>query len=406
MNKSGIYIFKLQGLAVLSLIYGMLTGCGGRAPVVEEKPPVVTGVATAVVQSESLGATFEAPGVVRAKTSTVISSKLVGTIVAMRISEGERVRAGQVLVEIDNRDARAQLVKAQAGLREAEGGTEELERNLKAAVATQSAAQAQRQLAETTLKRYQGLRERKSVSAQEYDEVAAQAQVALAEVERADRLQQVIVARRQMVAARIDQARADVEAAQIYAGYARITSPVEGLVVSKQAEIGGLAAPGVPLLTIEGTGRSGGLRLEATVEESRLGAIALGTAARVGIDSLGGLELAGRVVEIVPAADPASRTFTVRIELPANPSLRSGQFGRVQFQAGERKGLSIPANAVVRRGQLTGVYVIDEKGIANLRLITLGRQDGDRLEVLSGLDAGETIVAESSRIAREGVQVK
>lgn len=405
MNKSKSYILTMLIVGGMSL----LNGCGGDSPAgggADEKPSVVTGVATAVVAGEKVGATFEAPGVVRAKTSTVISAKVVGTIMAMRVSEGDRVRAGQVLVEIENRDARAQLDKAQAGLREAQSSTEELERNLKAAVAAQNAAEAQRRLAEATLKRYGALRERKSVSDQEYDEVAARAQVAIAEVERADRMQQVLKARRQMVAARIDQARADVGAAEAYVGYARITAPIDGLIVARPADVGALAAPGVPLLTIEGTGKAGALRLEAAVEESRLGALAIGAPATVRIDSLGGLELAGRVVEIVPTADPMSRSFTVRLDLPANPALRSGQFGRAAFTAGEREALAIPPQSLVTRGQLTGVYVVDAKGIVHLRLVTIGRQIGERVEVLSGLDAGEKIVTESKRIEREGVQVK
>lgn len=405
MNKSSSYIQTTLIVAALSL----LGGCGGTSPAVpagEEKAPVVTGVATAVVTAEKVGDTFEAPGVVRARISTIISAKVVGTIVAMRVSAGDRVRAGQVMIEIENRDARAQLDKAQAGLREAESSTEELERNLRAAEAAQNAAAAQRRLAEATLKRYQALRERKSVSEQEYDEVAARAQVALAEVERADRMQQVLKARRQMVAARIDQARADVGVAEVYVSYARITAPVDGLVVAKHADVGTLAAPGAPLLTIEGTARGGGLRLEATVEESRLASLAVGTAATVRIDALGGLELAGRVGELVPAADPASRSFTVRIDLPANPALRSGIFGRAEFSTGQREALLIPARSLVTRGQLTSVYVIDAQGLTRLRLVTIGRQRLERVEVLSGLEAGEKIVAESARIEREGVQVK
>ena len=409
--KNGILMTGLFGLL------GGLAGCGGsQAPQsVAEKPEVVTGVPTGELVAESVDDHFEAVGVVRSRNTTVISSKVVGTITGMRVREGDRVRAGQVLVEVENRDARAQLEKAEAGLREARSSTEELDRNLKAAVAARTAAEAQRRLAEATLKRYEGLRERKSVSAQEFEEVEARAQVAAAEVDRAEKMRQVIEARRQMVEARIDQAKADVAAAQAYVGYARITAPADGVVTMKQAEVGGLAAPGAPLLTLES---GGAFRLEAAVEESRIGLVAQGAEARVRVDAIGGMELPGRVVEIVPAADPGSRTFTVRIELPVNSGLRSGQYGKAFLSAGsagKREILLAPAAAVVRRGQLTGIYVVDGKGIARLRLVTLGRQiarqksgemAGDRYEILSGLRAGETIVTDGTRIEREGVQVK
>ncbi len=392
---------------LMLVLVGLLTGCGGKTPPAGEiaaaERMVVSGVTTEMAKVESVVENFEAVGVVRARTSTVISSKVVGTITALRVHEGDRVRAGQVLIEIENRDARVQVDKAQAGLREVQSSIDELDRNLKAAVAARTAAEANRRLAEATLRRYQMLRERKSVSDQEFEEVEARAQVAVAEVDRAEKMRQVVEARRQMIEARIDQAKADVAGAQVYAGYARITSPVDGVVTIKQVDIGALAAPGAPLLTVEGGGT---FRLEAAVEESRIGKIAFGATAQVKVDAVGGAVLPGRVVEIVPTADPGSRTFTVRIDLPVNAALRSGQYGKAVFASGEREALLVSGAAIVRRGQLTGVYVVDEKGIVHLRLVTLGRESGARVEVLSGLKDGEKLVAESSRIEREGVQIK
>lgn len=397
---------RLATVTVVMVLAGSLTGCGGKSVAPEsaaEKPLVVSGVPTGIVTAESIAGSFEAVGVVRARTSTVVSSRVIGTITSLRVHEGDRVRAGQVLIEVDNRDARVQVERAQAGLREAQSSIDELDRNLKAAVAARTAAEANRRLAEATLRRYQSLRERRSVSDQEYDEVEARSQVAVAEVDRAEKMRQVVEARRQMVEARIDQAKADVAGAQVYAGYARITSPVDGVVTIKHVDIGALAAPGTPLLTIEG---GGNFRLEAAVEESRISGIAPDAPALVKVDAVGGAELSGKVVEIVPAADPASRTFTVRIDLPVNPALRSGQFGRAVFTAGQREAVLVADAALVRRGQLTGVYVVDEKGIVSLRLITPGRKSGDRVEVLSGLKNGEKMVNDATRIEREGVQVK
>ncbi|NBO66402.1 MAG: efflux RND transporter periplasmic adaptor subunit [Acidobacteria bacterium] len=219
-------------------------------------------------------------------------------------------------------------------------------------------------------------------------------------------MQQVFEARRQMVEARIGQAQADVVAARALVGYAHITSPLEGVVVTKSADVGSLAAPGVPLLTIEG---GGSFQLEIALEQSKIAGILPGTPVRVKLEppvDTYNVELSGKVAEVVPAADPKSRTFTVRVDLPGNLTLRSGLFGRALFAGGQRDTLLIPAGAVVTRGQLTSVYVVDAAGIVSLRLITLGRPTNGQVEVLSGLETEEKIVASASLISREGVQVR
>lgn len=368
-----------------------------------EKTPVVRNVPTETVKTAPVTDFYEAVGTVRSKTTTTLSSKVVGSVISMRVREGDRVRAGQLLAEIDSRDARIQTDKAQAGLREAQTSADEIEKNIRAAESAKAAAEASRNLAAATFKRYQALLERESVSQQEFDEVQARYKVAEAEVERADRMLQSMQAGRNQVTARIDQARADVAGAQVYAGYSRITAPINGVVTAKQADVGTLAAPGAPLLTIE-DGNS--FRLEAAVEESRIRDVRLNQPVTVLIDALSGEELSGRVVEIVPSADPSSRSYTVRIELPSRSLLRSGLFGRARFTAGERKTMTIPQKAIVQRGQLTGVYVIDSSGIARLRLITLGKATGDRIEVLSGLSDGDRVVTDAGSGVSDGSKVQ
>ena len=198
------------------------------------------------------------------------------------------------------------------------------------------------------------------------------------------------------------QAKADVAVAEVQVGYARVISPINGVVITKHAEVGSLAAPGTPLLTIEDSN----YRLEAAVEESQLRNIRLGASAIVTIDALGAEEMSGRVVEIVPVADPASRSYTVKIDIPGKSLLRSGLFGKARFVSGDRQILAIPNKAIVQRGQLSYVYVVDASGIARMRLITLGKQSGDRVEVLSGLSNGERIVSDGASLNREGVKVQ
>lgn len=311
--------------------------------------------------------------------------------------------AGQTLVEIDNRDAATQVRKAQAGLTEAQAAQNEVEQSINSAQSAKAAAEANKRLAETTYKRYQILLERKSVSLQEFDEVKAKFQIASAEVERAEKMVQVLTARRSGVAARIEQARAEITGAQVQAGYARITAPISGIVIAKSIEVGATATPGAPLLTIEDGSH---YRLEAGVEESQLRRVKLRGEACVRIDALGGELLPATVGEIVPAADPSSRTYTVKLDLPAQPLLRSGLYGTAQFASGERQGITIPQGALVQRGQLTGVFVVDKENVARFRIVKSGKASGERIEILSGVQAGERVVTVGAARVNDGNRVQ
>ncbi|MCI0561985.1 MAG: efflux RND transporter periplasmic adaptor subunit, partial [Nitrososphaera sp.] len=335
---------------------------------------------------------------------------MVGHVLAVHVREGDRVRMGQLLIEIDDRDAKAQLQKAQAGLREAQDGLEEIEQMIRASEAAKDAAEANKTLATSTFDRYKSLLERQVISRQQFDEAQAKYKVAEAEVDRANKVLQSVMAKKDQALAKIDQAKADVANAQVYVGYARIVSPIHGILTAKQADVGILATPGVPLLTVEDDTQ---YRLEATVEESQMGKIHLKDLVRVWIDALGDKELAGRVAEIVPTSDPASRSYTVKIDLPAQtgepdsrPLLRSGFFGKAHFSLGYRETITIPRKAMVDRGQLVSVYVVDSSNIARLRLIKTGKQYGDRVEVLSGINDGDQVVVEGAETLSDGSPVR
>jgi RND family efflux transporter MFP subunit len=251
------------------------------------------------------------------------------------------------------------------------------------------------------------LLERQSISPQEFDEVRARHEVADAEAESAGRMLQSLEAKRRQVLARIDQAKADVAGSQVYSSFTRIAAPINGVVVSRQADIGYMAAPGAPLLTIEsGTD----YRLEAAVQESQINKIHLRDQVRVQIDALGQQELAGTVVEIVPASDPASRTYLVKISISPpggnQQIIRSGLYGKARFITGQTQAITIPRIAVVERGQLTSVYVVDQSGIARMRLVKTGKTYSDRVEVLSGLKEGEQIVVEGVAAVNDGSRVR
>lgn len=390
---------------ILAIFSSLLVISCSRKPEPEQPAAILSGLKIETLRTSQVDDYYEAVGTVQAKSSSVVSAKVIGNIVALHVREGDNVRAGQTLIEIDNRDAGIQLQKTQAGLREIQDSLEEVERSIRAAESARAAAQANETLARTTLKRYEMLFERRSVSPQEFDEVRTKYEVAKAESERADRLLQASMARQKQMRARIDQAKADVANARVYVGYSRIASPIDGVVVSRQADVGYMAMPGMPLLTIENNSR---YQLHASVEESQLGKIGLHAQTRVTLDALDNKELLGTVEEIVPAADPATRSYIVKIGLLSvdGAQLRSGLYGKARFIIGQRNVLAIPQTAVTQQGQLVGVFVVDQLGLARLRLVKTGRVVGDRVEVLSGLNEGEEIIGEGVTSLRDGVRVR
>ena len=392
------------------LLVLFVTGCGTKEEGFTEKPTTIQGAKIETIKLSPVEEEYEAVGTVRSKTTSMLSSKTVGSILAVHVREGDRVKIGQLLIEIDDRDSRSQLQKAEAGLGEVREGLEEIEQNIHGAEAARRGAEAGRALALTTFNRYKGLLEQKSASQQEFDEVQAKMKIAEAEADRSGRMLQALVAKKNQVLAKMEQAKADITRAQIYVGYRRITSPINGVVVSKQAEIGLLAAPGVPLMTLEDNSL---YRLEVSVEDSMLKQIRLGTPSRISIDAIGPQELSRRVTEIVPASDPGSRSSTVKIDLldvkgssGSRGVLRSGLYGRARFPIGEKQILQVPLKAILQRGQLVSVFVAGSSQVLHLRLIKTGKQYGDQLEVLSGLNDGDRIVVEGIERAKEGGRIE
>jgi RND family efflux transporter MFP subunit len=221
---------------------------------------------------------------------------------------------------------------------------------------------------------------------------------------------QAIAAKKSQLLAKMDQVKADIANAQIYIGYGKITSPIQGLVASKQAEVGLLAAPGVPLLTLEDPSR---YRLEVPVEESMLKKIRIGTPVQISIDALGPQEQSRKVTEVIPTSDPASRSFMVKIDLSDEKGrsglrtpLRSGLYGKARFNVGKKEVIQIPKNILLQQGQLVGVFVVDSSNIVHLRLIKTGKPYGDQIEVLSGINEGDRIIVEGLERIKEGDRVQ
>jgi RND family efflux transporter MFP subunit len=160
------------------------------------------------------------------------------------------------------------------------------------------------------------------------------------------------------------------------------------MVTARMADPGTMAAPGVPLLQVD---RTGALQLQVTVDESAISAVHMGKKTPVSIDGVP-KQLEGTVAEIVPAADPTSHSFLVKVNLPSSSSLRAGMYGSAMFPTSTHEAVVVPRSAVVERGSLECAYVLDRQGIAHLRYVTLGAVHGNLVEVLSGITGGERLV--------------
>ena len=364
-----------------------LAGCGGasKEKPVEPTPPIVVSVVTA--SAETWPSIYETTGTVRARTSAVIASQLMGYVREVKVTTGDHVRAGQLLVTLDARDLNANA-------RRAEAAREEVRTSLPEADSAVSLAKANLDLAQSTFHRMQELFQKTSISNQEFDEASAKLKAAQAAYAMAR-------ARRSEVDSKLAQSEQEVRAADITRSHGRISAPFSGVVTAKTVEPGTLAMQGTPLLTVE---RDGAFRLEAAVEESRLSAIKAGQPVSVSLEGVDHV-VGARVSEIVPAVDAASRSYVVKIDLPPLPAVRSGVFGRVAFRLGNRSVLAIPARAVKEHGQLQSI-MIAENGVAHTRLITEGQKSDDRTEVLSGLAAGERVIFPVPRGLSDGARVE
>ena len=284
-------------------------------------------------------------GTVQSKLRAIIEANVSGRIEKMLVAPGQRVKAGDLLAQLDALEIKARL--------------------------DQSAAT--REQVARDLERVRALVSQNAVSRQEFETTESRYRVAVAAVTEAETM----------------------------LGYTKVTAPFDGVVTRKRADVGDLAAPGRALLEINDPAS---LRVEAAVPESLIHRIRLNDQLDVRAADAG-VAIRGVVSEIAPAADSGSRTFLVKLDLPANTGLRSGQFARVSVPLAETKSLFVPSTALVGRGQMELVFVV-RTNRAELRLVKSGRRSGGEVELVSGLETGERVVIEGAEHLRDGQLVE
>lgn len=321
-------------------------GCSkSPSPAHPEQPLPAVHVQVAAVETGRHPSTEEVAGTVRSRHRASIEAKTSGRIERLEVAPGQSVKAGDLLVQLDAREIQSRLDQALA----------------------------QRDQAEQDLKRYTTLLKESAVTRAEFEAVQTRRRVA----------------------------QGAVEEAETFLGYTKITAPFDGVITRKMAEVGDLASPGRALLEMEDLAH---LRFEIDIPEAVVGNMKIGDHLPVDMPAAG-LQTNAVVAEMAPAASPLSRTYLVKLDLPPSEKLRSGQFGRARVPIGESSIPTVPASAVVKRGQLEQIYVV-ENGKARLRIVKTGKTWGDTVELLAGAETGEKVVINSPALLRDGQPVE
>ena len=370
--------------------------------------------ATASVEERSVAETQELSGTLEPQRRAILATRLSGRILELSLEEGDKVYAGQLVARVDTSDLESRTAQARAGelvaqagtaqadasVRTARSGLEQARAQVKALESQRGEVQARLELARTDDRRQSLLFEEGAISQQEAQRARADYLVARSQSEQLEanlkRAQAGVAAASARLEeastgvssseAMVAQARAGTAAAASDLSYGTIVAPFPGVVTQKLLRQGEMATPGAPVVEIQDLYH---LQLVVAVPEEQLDRVKVGQTMSL---EVGGRKLSGRVRQRVPAADPASRSFTAKIAVE-NPrgELIPGMFGRLALPVGQRKALYLPQKALTRRGQLEEVLVIAADGAADLRLVKTGRIQGDQVEILSGLAAGERV---------------
>lgn len=328
----------LRPLLTLAVVFALAACHAKKESAAPETPPAVA-VRIVAVEQKALPSSEEVVGTVRAKLRAAIEAKVSGRIEALLVAPGQTVKASELIAQLDARELQAKLDQALA----------------------------MHEQATKDLARARDLMEKKITTQAEFDSVQARERVAVGSVKETETM----------------------------LGYTRLVAPFDGIVTRKLADVGDLATPGKPIIEMEDPSA---LRFEADVPEALIGNVKLGAKLPVRV---GAAAFDGTVVEMAPVADAASRTFLVKLDLPPAEGTRSGQFGRVWVATGESQTIRVPAAAIVPRGQMETVFVA-EKSHAQLRIVRTGKRTNGEVELLSGINPGESIVIEGAEQLRDG----
>jgi RND family efflux transporter MFP subunit len=323
--------------AFFLLLSAFFSSCGKKShppDATKNAPSAPIALATQTIQATEIPVFEEVVGTVRPRQEAQVAAKVIGRVLEIKAVPGMKVKTGEELAKIEVKELEAALDRARAAL-----------------------VQADRDLV-----RYRTLRGSGAATEAEFEQAESQQRIATA----------------------------TVQETQTMVANATVAAPFDGTVTRKLVEPGDLAAPGRALFAMEDSTL---LRLEIAVAESLAGGLKIGDTFAVEVAGADQPRLDAKISEVAPSADVGSRTFSIKLDLPAVEGLRAGQFGRAFLPRGQRRAIIVPESAVISRGQMDYVFVATEK-TARLRIVRTGENADGKIEILAGLDDGETIVTE------------
>lgn len=347
----------LIGLVTVLLMTGCLAGCGKKTP--EAAAPLAVQVEKIATGLQA--ASFMYAGDVRGRYESQFAFQSSGRIKERLVSNGDSVKTGQALMQMDMADLKTQLDKSRAAL---------------------VAAQSDYQLSQVTYLRYKELAKQEVISKEEFDTVAAKNQVA---------------------AAQVRSAEADFASASQLYGYGTLTSDADGIIADIKVEAGQVVQSGQQALTLV---RTGEVEIQINVPEQRVDDIRKANKVIVTFWALPGLELPGTIREVSALADSSTRTFMVRVSIPQMPQVRYGMSATVKAWVGDAAArIVLPVAAVYQTGSKPHVWVV-EKDVLRLQPVELGDFVADGVVIKSGVNPGDTVVTAGVQRLQEGQKVK
>jgi len=350
---------KVVGISLVVAVLG-LTGCNHDDEEVVNQAATKTVIAD--VYTVSLGTvplTATVPGAVVPDQRAQIASRLMGYIKNLDVKVGQKVKVGDLLFSIDSGDIKSQISQARSGYQQALAALTD---------------------ARLDFNRFTKLYKEDSVSKQQYDKVRLQLSVAEQNLSSAK--------------TSLDQAKAQLK-------YANVTAPFDGVIVQKNAVAGSLAAPGNPIVVME---NMTSLSVQTQVSADLYAVLRNGDTAQIVLDGMD-KPIVGTIYTLVSAADPKSRTHTVKLSLPNVNDVNSGTFARVSFTRGERQTMMLPDAAIVNRAGIEGVFVV-ENGRAFFHMVRTGAKINNMVEIQSGLALGEQVVTSNNADMLNGEMVE
>jgi RND family efflux transporter MFP subunit len=334
----------IAAFAMLAAGYALFGKDNSYANVPKAEPAI--SVTTLTVEPTTIDAMVSAAGTLNSKNTSVLSSKVMGKVVALTVTEGDYVTRGKLLVRIESNEISAQVYQAQAAYNNAKLQYDRVKRLFDEKAATQM------EIEQATLG--------------------------------------------------FESARAGLNAARAMESYTTIAAPISGQIMEKRINLGEMALPGQPIIKIEDNKN---LRLEATVKEQEIRFVRPGSPVTVQIDALPGKEIKARVAQVVPAADIRTHSFVVKIDIPGDKSLITGMYGRALFSTGKRDAILVPKTAIVELSGITGVYIVSAEGTAVFQMVRLGDTYEDSIEAVTGLKAGDTVIVSRQDARIDGRRV-